>query len=78
MQEKAEQATAEYKKTGLFLGKFKTSEASDRFGAQLHNDYAAGKYDYKTDKDVIAAVKSGSLSKEEGSNILMNQFGYSK
>ena len=34
--------------------------------------------DYKTDKEVIDAVKSGSLSKQQGSDILMNQFGYSK
>jgi hypothetical protein len=34
--------------------------------------------DYKTDKEVIAAVVSGSLSKKQGSDILMNQFGYSK
>jgi hypothetical protein len=34
-----------YYKTGQHLGKFTTPSAATRYAQQLHNDYAAGKYD---------------------------------
>lgn len=40
-----EDVVAEYKKTGRYLGKFKTVNEANAYGKQLHEDYAAGKYD---------------------------------
>ena len=45
LKEKAAQATEEFNKTGQHLGVFKSVAASNNYAAQLHNDYAAGRYD---------------------------------
>ena len=45
LEQKAAQATAEFNKTGQHLGVFKSVAASNNYAAQLHNDYAAGRYD---------------------------------
>jgi hypothetical protein len=42
-----EEAIEVYKKTGRHLGKFGSVAASNRYAEQLHNDYAAGKYDQR-------------------------------
>lgn len=39
----------EYKKTGRHLGKFNSVDEANKYAEQLHNDYAAGKYDNKID-----------------------------
>lgn len=44
LKEKAAQATEEFNKTGQHLGIFKSVAASNNYAAQLHNDYAAGRY----------------------------------
>lgn len=52
---------AEYNKTGRHLGRFKTVAEANAYAAQLHNDYAAGKYDYlSTDPNAGDAVPSTS------------------
>lgn len=50
---------AEYKKTGRHLGKFNSVAEANTYAEQLHNDYAAGKYDRaapKTGEDVTALM----------------------
>jgi hypothetical protein len=42
--DQAEQAIAEFRKTGRHLGVFATPEASTAYAKQLHEDYAAGTY----------------------------------
>src|SRR5436190_8815407 len=41
---------AEYEKTGRHLGKFNSVAEANAYAEQLHNDYAAGKYDRATAK----------------------------
>ena len=55
-----------YKATGKYLGKFDTVEEADKYAEQLHEDYAAGKYDKKfitgktyTDKQGNKAIWDG-------------------
>lgn len=43
-----DQAVAEFKKTGRHLGVFSSVAESNAYAEQLHNDYAAGKYDKAT------------------------------
>lgn len=45
LEERTAQAVAEYQKTGQHLGMFETPEAATAFAQQLHQDYAAGKYE---------------------------------
>lgn len=40
-----EQAVAEYTRTGRHLGIFETPEQANKFAQQLHEDYAAGRFD---------------------------------
>jgi hypothetical protein len=42
---KDEDILEEYKKTGKHLGKFRSPEGATKYATQLHDDYAAGKYD---------------------------------
>lgn len=44
LKQKAALATEEFNKTGQHLGIFKSVAASNNYAAQLHNDYAAGRY----------------------------------
>lgn len=44
----SQDAIAEFKKTGRHLGIFDSIAEADQYAEQLHNDYAAGKYDKRT------------------------------
>lgn len=57
----SEQAIAEWRKTGRNLGTFKDAASADLYATQLHNDYAAGKYDSQPPKP-LTVVKSEPLA----------------
>src|SRR5690348_7992403 len=40
-----DEIVGEYRRTGRHLGKFATPDAATAYASQLHDDYAAGKYD---------------------------------
>src|SRR5215471_3731208 len=63
-----DQAVQEYRRTGQHLGKFTTPQAATAYAQQLHDDYAAGKYDVPDWRDearqLLAEVKFGPAGPE--------------
>lgn len=60
-----EEAIQQYKRTGKHLGVFDTPENATKFAEQLHNDYAAGKYE----------PWQGPVQTPPGAEFLMNSRG---
>jgi hypothetical protein len=59
-----------YKATGKYLGKFDSPEEADKYAEQLHQDYAAGKYDKKFIAGRIYTDKQGNRAIWDGTKMI--------
>jgi len=71
--EVVQQAIAEYQKTGRHLGIFSSPEGASAYAQQLHEEYAAGKYDTPTAAAQIAAA--GRAAAAIAGNLAQQQRG---